>query len=302
METPISTLSPSRPLHSPQQALWAYTLAQLKFFKEGHDLRPEIDNGVHQLHDKSTMAEVGCFCATKKGLAWDYEELRQVQHSIWKCEMTLAGCACHMAGARILQRIEVINQSKLRMLMEEYKHRHCGCQSWEGGNVMFLVAPDFTTYADTLDCSILFFPSPHWSHVFITIGISSDNTILVVIYVQYNLAGLVLYDINLGATTMTSLSTRGVTIPINLVTSTTVLFTVYHSSIKPVPVAYSDLKSEFLCQLSKHCPWTYRPPEPPCTPGISPRPHNPVSFILPRTKCSYWVPQREASQATCQTS
>ena len=119
---------------------------------------------------------------------------------------------------------------------------------------MFLVAPDFTTYADTLDCSILFFPSPHQSHVFIMIGISSDNTILVVIYVQYDLAGPVLYDINLGATTMTSLSTRGVTIPINLVTSTTGLFTVYHSSIKPVPVAYSDLKSEFLCQSSKHCP------------------------------------------------
>ena len=107
------------------------------------------------------------------------------------------------------------------------------------------------------------------------IGISSDNTILVVIYVQYDLAGPVLYDINLGATTMTSLSTRGVTIPINLVTSTTGLFTVYHSSIKPVPVAYSDLKSEFLCQSSKHCPWTYRPPEPPCTPGISPTPSQP---------------------------
>ena len=49
--------------------LQAYTSAQLEFFEEGHDLRPEINDGVHQLHDRSTTAEVGCYHATKKGLA-----------------------------------------------------------------------------------------------------------------------------------------------------------------------------------------------------------------------------------------
>ena len=55
--------------------------------------------------------------------------------------------------------------------------------------------------------------------------------ILMVTCVRYNLTGWVLYDINLGATITTSLSTKGVTIPINLVISTTGLHTVYCSSI-----------------------------------------------------------------------
>ena len=55
--------------------------------------------------------------------------------------------------------------------------------------------------------------------------------ILAVTCVRYDLAGLVLYNINLRATTTTSLSIRGVTIPIDLVISTTGLFTVTHSSI-----------------------------------------------------------------------
>ena len=59
-----------------------------------------------------------------------------------------------------------------------------------------------------------------------------------------------MYDINLRATATTTLSIRGVQIPIDLVSSTTdssrrsvVLF-------KPVPIPTSDLKSEFLCQSS----------------------------------------------------
>ena len=94
-------------------------------------------------------------------------------------------------------------------------------------------------------------------------------------HVSYDLAGPFMYNINLGATTTTSLSIRGVIIPIDLVISTTGLFMVNHSSIKPVPLAYSDLKSEFLCQSSQHCHRTYRPPEPPRTPGISPTPSQP---------------------------
>ena len=56
------------------------------------------------------------------------------------------------------------------------------------------------------------------------IQISLYDMILAVTCVRYDLAGFVLYNINLRATTMTSLSTRGVTIPIDLVISTTGLF------------------------------------------------------------------------------
>ena len=65
----------------------------------------------------------------QKKLKREYEELRQIQHDIWKRELTLGGCARRMAGARIYQRIEVVNQAWLRIFMDEFKARHCGHQS-----------------------------------------------------------------------------------------------------------------------------------------------------------------------------
>ena len=61
---------------------------------------------------------------------------------------------------------------------------------------------------------------------------------------------LFLYDINLGATTTTILSTRGVQIPIDLVSSTTDSIRRRVAVFKAVPVPSLDLKSEFLCQSS----------------------------------------------------
>ena len=104
--------------------LCTYTSSQLKFFEDDHDLCPEIDSVVYHLYDKSMLAEVKCYWINKKKLKREYEELQQVQHNIWKCELTLGGCAWRMAGARILQHIEVVNQSKLWILMNEYK-AHC---------------------------------------------------------------------------------------------------------------------------------------------------------------------------------
>ena len=65
----------------------------------------------------------------QKKLKREYEELRQIQHDIWKRELTLGGCARRMAGARIYQRIKVVNQARLRILMDEFKARHCGHRS-----------------------------------------------------------------------------------------------------------------------------------------------------------------------------
>ena len=59
-----------------------------------------------------------------------------------------------------------------------------------------------------------------------------------------------LYDINLGATTTTILSTRGVKIPINLVSSATDSIRSRVVLFKAVPIPTSDPKSEFLCQSS----------------------------------------------------
>ena len=69
-----------------------------------------------------------------------------------------------------------------------------------------------------------------------------------------------MYDINLGATTTTILSVRRVTIPIYLVSSTTDSIRRCVVLFKPVPIPTSDLKSEFLCQLSLQLRRTYRPP------------------------------------------
>ena len=74
-------------------------------------LRPEIDSAVAHLYDKSVTAEVECYRINKKKLKREYEELRQIQHDIWKRELTIGGCARRMAGARIYQRIEMVNRA-----------------------------------------------------------------------------------------------------------------------------------------------------------------------------------------------
>ena len=109
--------------------LRTYTSGQLEFFEDDHDLCPEVDSAVYHLYDKSAMAEVECYRVNKKKLKQEYEELRQVQHNIWKRELTLGGCARHLAGGRVYQRIEVVNRARLRILMDEYKARHRGRRS-----------------------------------------------------------------------------------------------------------------------------------------------------------------------------
>ena len=109
--------------------LRTYTSGQLKFFEDDHDLRPEVDSAVHHLYDKSSMTEVECYRTNRKKLKREYEELQQIQHDIRKQELTLGGCACHMAGAWIYQWIEAVNRARLRILMDEYKARRRGRRS-----------------------------------------------------------------------------------------------------------------------------------------------------------------------------
>ena len=109
--------------------LRTYTLGQLEFFEDDHDLRPEVDSAVYHLYDKTALAEVECYWINKKKLKREYEELCQIQHDIWKQELTIGGCAHRMAGARIYQRIEVVNRARLRVLMDEYKARRHGRRS-----------------------------------------------------------------------------------------------------------------------------------------------------------------------------
>ena len=103
--------------------LRTYSPSQLEFFEENHDLHPEVDEATHRLYDKGVLAEVECYRRNKVALERDLKEEAQIQNDIWKRRLTLAGCARRMAGARILQRIEVVNRSRLRLLMQEYKHR-----------------------------------------------------------------------------------------------------------------------------------------------------------------------------------
>ena len=71
--------------------------------------------------------------------------------------------------------------------------------------------------------------------------------------VQYDLVAPFLgflYDINLRATYTTIPSTRGVQIPIDLVSSAMDSIRRCVVVFKTVPIPTSDLKSEFLCQSS----------------------------------------------------
>ena len=115
--------------HPSAGPLRTYTLGQLEFFEENHDLRPEVDSAVYHLYDKSVHAEVECYRINKKKLQHEYEELRQIQHDIWKRELTIGGCAHRLARARVSQRIEAVNRARLRILMDEYKARRRGRRS-----------------------------------------------------------------------------------------------------------------------------------------------------------------------------
>ena len=79
--------------------LHTYTSNQLEVFEDDHDLCPEVDSAVAHLYDKSVTVEVECYRINKKKLKCEYEELQQIQHDIWKQELTLGGCAHRMAGA-----------------------------------------------------------------------------------------------------------------------------------------------------------------------------------------------------------
>ena len=103
--------------------------SQLEFFEDDHDLCPEVNSAIYHLYDKSALAEVECYRINKKKLKHEYEELCQIQHDIWKRELTLGGCARHMAGAQIYQCIEIVNRARLHILMDEYKARRRGRRS-----------------------------------------------------------------------------------------------------------------------------------------------------------------------------
>ena len=109
--------------------LRTYTSSQLEFFEDDHNLHLEINCAVAHLYDKSATAEVECYRINKKKLKCEYEELWQIQHDIWKRELTLGGCAHRMARVQIYQHIEVVNRARMHILMDEYKARHCGHRS-----------------------------------------------------------------------------------------------------------------------------------------------------------------------------
>ena len=113
--------------------------------------------------------------------------------------------------------------------------------------------------------------------------------------VRYDLVSAILYDINLGATTTTILSIRGVTIPIDLVSSATDSIRRRVVLFKPVTVRTSDPKSEFLCQSSYIAQNLQAPLKHLVHLGYLPHPHHHVSSLLSQPECSHRVPKAEAS-------
>ena len=107
-----------------------------------------------------------------------------------------------------------------------------------------------------------------------------------------------LYDTNLRATHTMIPSTRGVEIPISLVSSATDSFRRCVVVFKTVPVPTSDLKSEFLCQSSYIVQNLQAPLKHLVRLGYLPRPRHHISPLLSHSKCSYRVPEAEAPSTT----
>ena len=101
------------------------------------------------------------------------------------------------------------------------------------------------------------------------------------------------------STSTTILSARGVTIPINLVSSATDSIRQCVVLFKLVPIPTSDPKSEFLCPSSLYCTELTDPLNHFICLGYLLHPCHHVSPILSFTKCSYWVPQTEAMLSAC---
>ena len=117
------------------------------------------------------------------------------------------------------------------------------------------------------------------------------NMIWQFLLVRYNLVDCLLYDIYLGATHTTIPSTRGVQIPINLVSSAMDSFWRRVVLFKHVQILTSDPKSEFLCQLSYIAQNLQAPLNHLVRLGYLPRPCHHISSVLPYPKCSHRVPK-----------
>ena len=115
-----------------------------------------------------------------------------------------------------------------------------------------MLRSDFTTYADTLDCIVSFSsytlpPKPLYDTISWLSLVRYD---LVAFSCTIRSCGSFVYNIYLRATNTTILSIRGVQIPIYLVSSA--MDSIRRSIVlfKLMSIPTSDLKSEFLCQLS----------------------------------------------------
>ena len=137
--------------------------------------------------------------------------------------------------------------------------------------VMFWL--DFTHYADTSDCLLFSFLSLPYTEAHVQYRSDTESCMI-------QSWGWLVYNINLRATTTTILSIWGVTIPIDLVSSTMDSIRRHVALFKLVPIPTSDPKSEFLCQSSLiaqnlQTPWIHL-----VRLRYLPHPHHHVSPVL----------------------
>ena len=129
--------------------------------------------------------------------------------------------------------------------------------------------------------SFPFFLPPHIeAHVRYNLALSPCTIQSGTIFLHDVICWRFLYNINLGATHTTILSIRGVMIPIYLVSSAMDSIRQHIVLFKPVPIPTSDLKSEFLCQLSIVAQNLQTPPDHLVRLGNLPHPRHHISSIL----------------------
>ena len=82
-----------------------------------------MDDAIEWLGDVSLKAKLTCWQSEDARLDHIMYELEQLETEKWKLQMSHAGMACRLSGAKLDDRVRRANRGKVGDLITEYKHR-----------------------------------------------------------------------------------------------------------------------------------------------------------------------------------
>ena len=105
------------------QPIRTYTANEISFYKESHPLAEEVDDAVEWLGDVSLKAELTRWRHEDARLDRILFEMEQLDTEKWKLQMSHAGTACRLSGAKLDDRVKRANRGKVGNLITEYKRQ-----------------------------------------------------------------------------------------------------------------------------------------------------------------------------------